>query len=79
MLLLYRTRFCIHDRHDQSANRFRNNKTKCNSLMGRLTYVTFTWQCWADSGLDFTGEPGEAVQGRRTGGAARPHSTGKMT
>ena len=47
--------------------------------MGRLTYVTFTWQCWADSGLDFTGEPGEAVQGRRTGGAARPHSTGKMT
>ena len=28
LLLLYRTRFYIHDRHDQSANRHKNNNTK---------------------------------------------------
>ena len=35
-LLLYRTRYCIHDRHDQSADRLRNNNMKCHSLMERL-------------------------------------------
>ena len=28
LLLLYRTRFCILDMHDQSANRLKNNNTK---------------------------------------------------
>ena len=37
--LLYRTRYCIQNRHDQSADRLRNNNTKCNSLMGQLVWT----------------------------------------
>ena len=34
--LIYRTRFCIQDRHDQSANRLKNNYTKRHKEMTGL-------------------------------------------
>ena len=34
--LIYQTRFCLQDRHDQSANRLKNNNTKRHKEMTRL-------------------------------------------
>ena len=45
-LLLYRTRFCILDRHDQSANRLKNNNTKRHKETAPLPPAPLARKTW---------------------------------